>query len=419
MNHINLQELKSKVDVVKLLQHYGFKKIEDSGSWVKAVCQYHADQNPSFGMRKGDTQFHCFGCQTSGDAIKLVMDMDKVDFTEAINKLAGMCGYCVTEDARLEYLRKKYIEPEVTDTKLKESETLIKSPRLIDLNWWAKFFFESSMPHSIAESYIIGRGFTHDVIQNFDLGYYDPNAHFIEEAYCKKYTEQELIAAGFLTPNGERFTNRLMFPIFDLNNDVLAFSGRAITPEQEPKYTATPNSDYWKKGFYLFGLQKVRQHEDIILVEGNLDCIRLQMFNLNALATLGTALTTNQCKLVKSLTEGTVTLLYDGDAAGVRAALHNVPLLMEQGVYVKVAMLPNGYDPDTFVKEFGVSTLEQNILKNSINAVQCTKDLGMVKHLKIIQKIKDEQTRDCYISQACDVFGISEQSLKLELKKVY
>jgi len=419
MNHINLQELKSKVDVVKLLQHYGFKKIEDSGSWVKAVCQYHADQNPSFGMRKGDTQFHCFGCQTSGDAIKLVMDMDKVDFTEAINKLAGMFGYCVTEDARLEYLRKKYIEPEVKDNKIEESETLIKSQRLFDLNWWAKFFFEDSICNSIAESYIRGRGFNNDIIRDFDLGYYDPDSHFIEEAYFQKYTEQELIVAGFLTPNGERFTNRLMFPIFDLDHNVVAFSGRAITPEQEPKYMATPNSDYWKKGFYLFGLQKVRQHEDIILVEGNLDCIRLQMFNLNALATLGTALTTNQCKLVKSLTEGTVTLLYDGDAAGVRAALHNVPLLMEQGVYVKVAMLPNGYDPDTFVKEFGVSTLEQNILKNSINAVQCTKDLGMVKHLKIIQKIKDEQTRDCYISQACDVFGISEQSLKLELKKVY
>jgi DNA primase len=423
MNHINLQDLKQKVDVANLLTHYEFKKIEDKGDWILAMCPFHQDSNPSFNMRKGDTYFHCWACKTNGDAIKLVMDLEHLEFTEAINKLAGLTGYIINDDSRLEYLKAKWMSNPKKEEAIEK--VFVPSKRILELNWWAKHFFEEDLRGSIAHEYLETRGFGLDEAQAFDLGYYSPKASFIEEAKHLGYSDTELTVAGFLTSYGERFVDRLMFPIYDFDHNVVAFSGRALIEGQEPKYTATPNSDFYKKGLYLYGLNRVQNLDDIILVEGNLDCVRMSNNGFNVLAQLGSALTIDQCKLLRTL-DATVVLLYDGDSTGRAISSSNILPLIEQWVYVEVATLPMGYDPDTFIKNFGVAPMKE-LIEQKVNGIKYyfEQQLLLGKQpecilsncLRAVHLIKDELVQDLYIVHMGETFGLSEKSLRIEIKK--
>ena len=395
-----------------------------------ALCQYHEDKDPSFSIRKRDTVFHCWACNAKGDAIKLVMDLDNVDFTTAVNKLAAISGYKVTDDYKLEYIKKK-LTPIEEET---EEHSLIESPRLYQLNRWATDELRNQYSNSLAQKYLNERGFNDDVAQQFGLGYYHINNDyngFLAEAERQGFTKQELIVAGFLAEyqDGiyERFLNRLVFPIFNYNRNIIAFSGRALTSEQLPKYTATANSEFYKKGFFLYGLQFTQRNSPLVLVEGNLDCIRLIINDINTVAQLGTALTKHQCQLIKFLTDD-VTLLYDGDDAGRKTSYTSILPLVENGVYVKVVILPDGNDPDTFVKNFGVNTLKDMLTQNrkkGLAYLLCESvkhgrqpERVLIDCLKSINKIVDPVIKACYIEDASSVFGFSEEALRAELGKV-
>lgn len=424
----NIQEIKGMVDVVKFLQHYQLGKVREEGNQVLALCPYHEDSNPSFSMQKGTTLFKCWSCQEKGDAIKLIMDFENVKFPDAITKLAGFVGYNESDEAQMEYLRNKWLrhhdQHEEQGIKLKRSE------RLIQLNWWAKFFFESNFKPSVAYEYLYSRGFTEEDARKFCLGYYDPNAKFIEEAINQGYSREELTIAGFYSEfdgkSYERFKGRLIFPIYNANNEVVAFSGRALTTEQQPKYTATPNSEYYKKGLYLYGLQHVDPWSSIVLVEGNLDCIRLRRHGINAVAQLGTALTTEQCSLLSTLSnENGIVLLYDGDDAGRKTTLANILPLYESGLDVWVATLPSGTDPDSFVMNNGIAPLE-SLIDNAQMGLKFYKDAftdrlseDVLKDaLHSAAKIEGDGQRNLFIQQISETFGVSTRLVMAEMKKV-
>ena len=423
MNHVNTDELKQHVEVAKLLEYYHFEKMEDTGDWIKALCPYHQDANPSFCIRKSDTYFHCWSCPAKGDAITLVMHLENISFADAANKLAGICGYHINEDSRMDYLRSHWLR---TESVQEEKDIgLVENPRLTKLGAWASYVFTKIYPNSKAREYLMGRGFSDEIADKFKLGYYPPSG-FTERAITSGATEAELAIMGFLTPYGERFSHRLMFPIYNLKGEVSAFSGRSLEENQEPKYTATPNSEYYRKGFFLYGLQNIRINEPIILVEGNLDCVRLVSLGFNAVAQLGTALTVQQCQLLKSLTSQVI-LMQDGDDAGQKSLYKGILPLIETGLDVKVAILPPSEDPDTFCKQFGKDGLTHLFadltdgLKHYIDskfAVDQNKTTLLSECLASLKKMPEGAMQDRYIQQCAFYWGYSDQSIKAELRKL-
>lgn len=426
MTHVDTKILKEAVDVMNLLRHYDIQKLERAGEWIKGCCPYHNDSNPSFGMKIGDTSFHCFSCGVSGDAIRLVMDKEGLDFSSAIGRLAELSGFIIDEDSRMAYIRDRWLRDKTQDEK---KDTILESRRIYALNDWARSFFEQALQGSVAERYLDSRGFSLADAKHFSLGYYGPNSGFLEKAKQQGFSEGELVMGGFLsTFDGreyERFVNRLMFPIFKDEGRIIAFSGRALLPEEPKKYTATPNSDYYRKGFFIYGLQHIRLNEPVILTEGNLDCVRLVGHGLNAVAQLGTALTTNQCSLLKSLTNS-VTLLYDGDRAGLNTTVKNILPLVEAGIEVWVVTLPAGFDPDTFVRDKGLQALK-DLLANPASGlrfyINFNKTAGFAETdiirscFKAVKGIANENTKLSAVSLLSQILGYSEQTIKAEVKK--
>jgi DNA primase len=232
---------------------------------------------------------------------------------------------------------------------------------------------------------------------------------------AKKYrfTDAEILAAGYDVP---RFNHRLIFPIFDLDKNIVAISGRVLDNETQPKYTATPNSDYYKKGLFLYGLKDVVKGKPITLVEGNLDYIRLHSSGINALAQLGSALTKMQCYLIKSLTHNII-LMYDGDEAGRKASMHNILPLIECGLKVFVASLPDGYDPDSYFKT-GVNPIP--VVQKGLEYYLREPHMQAVSRcLRTLSKLMDDSVRSEYITQLSTASGLSESSIQSELRKIH
>ena len=422
MNHVDTEDLKKHIDVNVLLEHYKLEKVEDAGEWVKALCPYHGDSNPSFTMRKSDTFFHCWSCPAKGDAIALVMHLEKCTFPEATSKLASISGYSVDDDSRMAYLRSKWLtsEPVVVDP----ATVLVENPRLFKVAKWATQVFMQFYPNSLAQEYLQRRGFSDVIASRFALGYY-PVSGFTDKAIKAGATASELEVLGFTTAYGERFSQRLMFPICNRSGEITAFSARSLVEGQDPKYTATPTSDYYKKGLFLYGLQQIRQDEPIVLVEGNLDCVRLASLGINSLAQLGSALTVQQCQLLRSLTDRVI-LMLDGDDAGQQATYKEILPLIETGIDVQVASLPDGEDPDTFCKKHGNSGLAEllqtveNGLKYYVNSrysASSDKTTLLSKCLTSINKMEDTVIKQQYVTQCANLCGYSEQSIKTELRK--
>jgi len=419
---MNIKKLKESVDVQGLLENYEFEKITDDGDWVKARCPYHDDSNPSFCVRKSDTYFHCWSCKESGDAVKLIMDLDNVDFKEATIKLAALCGYSENSDANMEYLKKTWLDKH--EKVANEDVPLIMDNNTINLNNWAAQLFVDSLPKSAFE-YLESRCFGSDAILKYKLGYYPDN--FVELAAKDGFNGDGLVRAGFLVgeSNFELFRNRIMFPIYDMNDNVVAFSGRKTIEEQEPKYIANPNSDYYKKSFFLYGLQNVVRERATVIVEGNLDCVRLGCGGFNTLAQLGSTLTYQQCHLLKMINDVCI-LMLDGDEAGRKATYKAIPRLAIYGIRSYVVELPEGSDPDTFLLNNGRDKLQAFMDKPDITGLGYYLDKSadrdeneiLCEWLKVVSVIKNTEDKNYYINLMSQIFDVSSSIIESELKKV-
>ena len=337
-------------DIVRLVSDY--VPLKPAGARLKGLCPFHHEKTPSFSVDPQMQLFYCFGCQAGGDAFKFVMLYEKTDFPESVEFLAKRWGVP---------LPKSPARPE------DESRS-----RLLLMNESATGFFRAQWSHptrgQIARDYVEARGVSDSVAERFALGY-APDAwdSLLGVLSARGFKPQEIQSAGLAIPRKDgsghydRFRNRVIFPIRDVSGRVLAFGGRALG-DSEPKYLNSPETAAYVKGEHLYGLDvardAIRREGFAILVEGYLDLIAVHQAGFeNAVASLGTALTPAQVKLLARYSERVV-VSYDGDPAGRNAAARSLDLFLERGLDVRVAEIPDAGDPDDFIKDRGAAAYD-------------------------------------------------------------
>lgn len=355
MNNNIVDIIKDKLDIVEFIRQY-VPSLKRAGKTYKACCPFHKEKTPSFTCSNEKGLYYCFGCQEGGDIFAFLMKMENLSFNEALEKLADLAG--------VEYKPAKPLTGEE-----------IRRAGVRKLLVHAKGFYHKNLMSSVGEAartYVKKRNLTKETCQKFELGFAQNDATaLVREAKSAGYTEKDLKEAGLcaVTAYGPRdyYRNRLMFPIINQRGDTVGFGGR-ILGEGEPKYLNSPETVVFTKSHVLYGLNfagpAIRKAGFAVLLEGYMDVIAChQAGAAYAVAPLGTSLTEEHARLLKRYTDNVV-VLFDPDAAGIKAALRGALILIERGLFVKVASLPEGLDPDEYISKYGKDSFE-NILNQA------------------------------------------------------
>ncbi len=391
MNNNIVEIIKDKLDIVEFIRQYvpGLKR---AGKTYKACCPFHKEKTPSFTCSSEKGLYYCFGCQEGGDIIAFLMKMESLSFNEALEKLAGLAG--------VEY---KPAKP-MTGEEMRRAGVR----RLLD---HAKAFYHKNLMSAggeFARAYVKQRNLTKETCQKFELGFAKNDAtSFAREAKAAGYTEKDLKDAGLcvITSYGARdyYRNRLMFPIINQRGDTVGFGGR-ILGEGEPKYLNSPETVLFTKSHVLYGLNfagpAIRKTGRAVLLEGYMDVIACHQAGAEyTVAPLGTSLTEEHARLLKRYTDN-VTVLFDPDAAGIKAALRGALILIERGLFVKVASLPEGLDPDEYIAKYGKESFE-NILDRGQDLIAFHTGL----QLELYPKPLGAQDKTRIISELAETIG--------------
>src|SRR5437867_8957219 len=349
-----IDDLRRQADIVRIVQDYVSLK-KTGANWV-ARCPFHKETKPSFSVNPAKDIFYCFGCQKGGSVFNFVMEIERVTFPEAIKIVAEKTGVPLpklVDDSRFEARKRE-------------------SDQVIELNQWALQWWQDQLESKSAAAirdYLNERGVSKETRQTFQLGFAPESWDALSTHLRQKGASQEQIERSGLVVKKEeggsydRFRGRLIFPVFDTQGKPIAFGGRTLDPEGEPKYLNSPETAAYTKGRHLFGLSltrdEIRRQGFAILVEGYLDLIvPYQSGVLNMVASLGTALTPEQVKLIGRFARKVV-VNYDGDRAGVQAAKRAIETLLAEDLEVKVLVLPDNADPDDFIRKQGVTEYQQ------------------------------------------------------------
>ena len=344
-----LEQIKDRIDIVELIRQYvpGLKR---AGKTYKACCPFHKEKTPSFTCSSEKGLFYCFGCQEGGDIFAFLMKIENLSFKEAVEKLADMAG--------LEYQPMQTLTPE------EMRRTNIRKVLDFARGYYHKLFL--SRAGDSARAYVKSRNLTKETCQQFELGLSPTSGILIKDAKQAGYTETALKEAGLCiqTEYGlrEYFRNRLMFPIWNHRGDTVGFGGR-ILGEGEPKYLNSPETVLFTKSHVLYGLNfagpAIRKTNRAVLLEGYMDVIGCHQAGVTyTVAPLGTSLTAEHAKLLKRYTQNVI-VLFDPDEAGLKAALRGAQILTVEGLFVKVAGLPDGLDPDEYIAKYGKENFEK------------------------------------------------------------
>ncbi|HEX7721348.1 MAG TPA: DNA primase [Pyrinomonadaceae bacterium] len=349
-----IDDLKRQADIVRIVQDYVSLK-KTGANWV-ACCPFHKETKPSFSVNPSKEIFYCFGCQKGGSVFNFVMEIERATFPEAIKIVAEKSGVPLpkmVDDGRFEARQRE-------------------SDQVIELNQWALAWWQDQLQSKAARSvreYLKQRGITEESSQTFKLGFAPDSWEALSTHLRQKgATQEQLEKSGLVVKKDEggsydRFRGRLMFPVFDAQGKPIACGGRILEPEGEPKYLNSPETSAYVKGRNLYGLHltrdEIRRAGFAILVEGYLDLIVPYQFGVrNVVASLGTALTPEQVKLVGRFAHKVV-VNYDGDRAGVQAAKRAIETILAEDIEVKVLVLPDNADPDEFIRNNGVSEYQR------------------------------------------------------------
>lgn len=353
-----IDDLRRQADIVRVIQDY--VQLKKKGANWMACCPFHKEKTPSFSVSPTKEIFYCFGCHKGGSVFNFVMEIERVNFPEAIKIVADKTGMPLpklVDDSRFEARRQE-------------------SDEVIQLNNWAMEWWEQQLDSSaearIAREYLVAREITPETQKIFRLGYAPDNWEALSTYLRQKGAAQSQIErSGLVVKKDEggsydRFRGRLMFPVLDAQGRPIAFGGRTLKNE-DAKYINSPETAAYIKGRNLFGLNltrdEIRRQEFAILVEGFLDLIVPYQFGVrNIVASLGTALTPEQVKLLNRFARKVV-VNYDGDRAGVQAAKKSIEILLAEDLEVKVLVLPENADPDEFIRKFGVTEYQQRRAK--------------------------------------------------------
>ncbi len=336
------QELKARTDIADVISSY--VQLKKSGRNLVGLCPFHNEKTPSFNVSRENSFFHCFGCGAGGDVITFIMKIENLDYVDAVKLLAERAGMTLPEDGAYDNMGK------------------LKT-RIYEANREAARFYHRQLYSpggKRALDYLRGRGLSEKTIIHFGLGY-SPGERFELVNYLKSkgFSNNELIQANLASQSTrgyifDRFSDRVMFPIIDLRGNVIAFGGR-IMSDIKPKYLNTSDTPAFNKSRNLFALQfaKNKAQGQLILVEGYMDVIALHQAGFeNAVATLGTSLTEEQAMIIKRYCDEVV-ICYDADEAGQKATQRAINILRPTGIKIKILTVPNGKDPDEFIKSHG------------------------------------------------------------------
>ena len=422
-----IQELKMRNSITEVVAPY--VSLKRNGRNMVGLCPFHGEKTPSFNIYDENTDnahFYCFGCGVGGDVISFVMRIENLDYVDAVKLLAQRAGMDLPEtgyDDSMSRLRK----------------------RIFEANREAARFYYKSLYQPVGReglNYLHGRMLTDRTIRHFGLGFADDDwSSLTKHLKSLGFSEHELVAANLAVQrrsgNGvfDRFTNRVMFPIIDLRGNVIAFGGRIMT-DQKPKYLNTSDTPVFKKSENLFSLNNAKNAgtRTLLLCEGYMDVIAVSQAGFsNAVATLGTALTQEQAMLMKRHADEVI-ICYDADEAGQKATSRAIPILRGAGLPVRVLTIPNGKDPDEFIKSQGADGPEafRAIIEKSGNDMDYrlqklrgdydleTSD-GKVQYLEaasaVIATLDSAIEQDVYAAKLCREFGVDKNAFMTQLQK--
>ena len=415
-----LQELKYRSDIEQVVGSY--VNLRRRGRTLSGLCPFHSEKSPSFTVYPENQSFYCFGCGAGGDVISFIRRIENLDYMEAVRLLAQRAGMQVPEEAgddRSSRLRK----------------------RILELNRDAARYFHRSLMSEAGRpgrAYLIGRGLTKDTIIHFGIGYAAEGWDGLANAMRQQgYTKEELLAAHLVNEGArggiyDTFRNRAIFPIIDLRGNVIAFGGRNLG-EKGPKYLNSSDTPVFKKSRNLFALNfaKSSPRKELILCEGYMDVVSMHQAGFtNAVATLGTALTEEQCRLIAQYT-GEVLLSYDSDGPGQAATQRATGLLEAAGVKIKVLSIPDAKDPDEFIKKFGAERFGQLIEGSSsatdfaIGKLRKENDVttaeGKVSFLKqfavLMAGLPSPIEREVYLSKICRELEVDKAAVAGQIER--
>ncbi|MFG6327847.1 MAG: DNA primase [Lachnospiraceae bacterium] len=417
-----IEEVRAANDVVDVISSY--VKLTKKGSSYFGLCPFHNEKSPSFSVSPGKQMYYCFGCGEGGNTISFIMKYENYTFQEAVKYLADRAGI------RL---------PEVEATPEEKRKAGIKSV-ILDINKEAALYFYKLLKSGKGQrgyEYLKARGLSDDTIKAFGLGY---SSNYKDDLYRymrgRGYDDNILKETGLFTFSErgvfDKFSNRVMFPIMDVNSRVIGFGGR-VMGEGEPKYLNSPETLVFDKGKNLYGMNIARMSKkgSILICEGYMDVISLHQAGFdNAVASLGTALTSRQASLIKRYSNN-VYLTYDSDGAGVKAALRAIPIFKEAGCTLKVINMKPYKDPDEFIKNKGAEAYEERIEKarNSFlyeidrmkeNTDMDSPDAKASFYIDVARKLlsfSDELERNVYIDTVSREFFIPREALEQSVRQ--
>ncbi|TAH03285.1 MAG: DNA primase [Sphingobacteriales bacterium] len=409
-----------------------FVQLKKRGTSMIGLCPFHNEKSPSFNVSPAKGIYKCFGCGKGGDSISFVMEHEKYSYPEA-----------------LKYLAKKYnIEIEESEiTPEYQAEVDRRESLYIITNYAAKFFektmWDTLNGQTIGLSYFRERGFRDDIIKKFELGYSpDEWTALQDKAVADGYRPEFLEETGLTVKNDsgkvyDRFRGRVMFPIHNFTGRIIGFGGRTLkTDKNVPKYVNSPESDIYHKSNVLYGLfqakKAIRDLGNCYLVEGYADVLSVQQAGVeNVVASSGTSLTTEQIRLIGRFTKN-VTILFDGDAAGIKASLRGLDMILEEGLDVKVVLFPDGHDPDSYIQKLGSAAFKTHIelkqqdfifyktqilLKEAAN--DPIKKAGVIREIiESIAKIPDAIKASVFVRECSGLLNVEERILIAELNKI-
>lgn len=415
-----IEEIRINNDIVDVVSEY--VKLERKGKDYFGLCPFHKEKTPSFSVVATKQIFYCFGCGKGGNVIHFVMNAENLDFIESIKLLGDRARIQLPEGDSSEEIEKAQLKKEVIKINTEA----------------AKFYFNtlSTKNGEAGKRYLNNRKISEHTIKKFGIGYSLDEWDILYKHLIEKgYEEKNILKSGLILPNKnggyyDRFRSRIIFPIFDVRGNVIGFGGRVLDGSM-PKYMNSPETIIYNKGRNLYALNIAKNSGDkrIIIVEGYMDVISLHQNGIiNTVASLGTALTESQGRILKKYAEEVI-ISYDSDSAGQAATMRGLDLLNELGCNVKVLIIPQGKDPDEFISKNGpeefkklinssISLIEYKIkiLKKEINT-EATE--GKIKFLNkvadLLAKVDNSVEREMYIKKLAKEYEISEESLFSEI----
>ena len=411
-----MNEIRNKTDIVDVISKY--VNLTKKGKNYFGVCPFHDDHSPSMSVSPDKQIYTCFSCGASGNVFTFVADFEKISFLQAVRLLGEKAGINVGSDV-------SYSE---------------KKDEYFDVYSLANKFYQNSLFTNLGKNaieYLEKRNIDKDTIKKFGIGLSIQKVSITDYLVSKKYSIDKLVQYGITNDNGhDIFINRIMFPIYDLSGNPVAFSGRIYNTRDTAKYVNTKETDKFKKGKILYNYhiakEQLKKNDTVIIMEGQMDVIRASTIGVNnCIATMGTALTKDHKNIIRNMTNNVV-LCFDGDAAGEKATVSAIELLEDSGVNIKIVRLPDNMDPDEYILKNGKdSFLAQinsgiNLIDYKMELLKKNKNFGNIKDvssyinsaLKELINEKDDIVVELNLKKISDNFNIDYETIRDKYKKL-